>query len=90
MKVPPSEYSETRNNVTTNYRNTHRQVGIGVGTYWLFGQGQSVYIGALGGVGYAKTKVYDNNLESFYLIIQLFGPLVEYRPTICATTAKYT
>ncbi|MBO0357565.1 hypothetical protein J0X19_06375 [Hymenobacter sp. BT186] len=74
-----SQGSETRNNVTTNYRNTHRQVGLGVGTYRLLGPDQSVYLGALGGMGYAKARVYDNNIESFYLVIPLFGPLVEYK-----------
>ena len=73
-----SEGSETRNNVTTNYRNTHRQVGLGIGTYRLLGQDQSVYLGALGGVGFAKARIYDNNVESFFLIIPLFGPLIEY------------
>jgi hypothetical protein len=74
-----SQGSETRNNVTTNYRNTHRQVGLGIGTYRLLGPNQSVYLGAIGVVGYARAKVYDSNIERFLLVIPLFEPLVEYK-----------
>lgn len=74
-----SQGSETRNNVTTNYRNSHRQVELGVGTYRLLGEDQSVYLGALGGVGYAKARVYDNTIEAFLLVIPIFGPLIEYQ-----------
>ncbi|HEX8428537.1 hypothetical protein [Hymenobacter sp.] len=74
-----SEGSETRNSITTNYKNVHWQAGLGLGTYRLLGEKQATYLGALGGVGLAKAEVYGNNIESFFLIIPLFGPLVQYK-----------
>jgi len=57
-----SKGSETYNNVTTNYRNVHRQVGIGVGTYRLLGKDQSTYLGIVGGVGVANVDVYNTRV----------------------------
>ena len=61
-----SEGSETRNNVTTAYRNFHRQAGLGIGTYRLLGPDQSLYLGALGGIGLATARVYDSNIDLLF------------------------
>jgi hypothetical protein len=73
-----SNGSETRNNVTTNYTNTHRQFGLGLGTYRLLGPDSSAYLGAVGGVGFAAASIHDNQLEGYFLIIPLFGPLIHF------------
>ncbi|WP_460613923.1 hypothetical protein [Hymenobacter seoulensis] len=75
------ETSVTSNNSTATYRSTHRQVGVGLGTYRLLGRDQSVYLAALGGVGVAKAKVYDQDIERFALIIPIPGPQVQYQAT---------
>lgn len=72
---------ETRNNVTTNYSNVHRQGGLGLGTYRLLGADKQTYLAAIGGVGFASASVYDNHIDGFYLFIPLFGPLVHYEAT---------
>ena len=60
-----SEGSETRNGLTTNYVNFHRQASLGLGTYRLLGKNQSTYLAAVGGVGFAKANIYDPNVDLF-------------------------
>lgn len=74
-----SEGSITSSSTTINYRNMHQQIGLGLGTYRLLGKDQSIYVGALGGMGLAKAEVYGSNV--LYSIIPVLGPLAQYRAT---------
>jgi hypothetical protein len=70
-----SNGSETANGTTYKYTSVHKQAGVGVGTYRLVGAKQTVYLGAIGGVGVAQANVYDPHADD--LILPLFGK----RPT---------
>ncbi|SHM20090.1 hypothetical protein [Hymenobacter psychrotolerans] len=70
-----SNGSETRNSVTFNYHNLHRQAGLGVGTYRLLGKEQATYLAAVGGIGFAKADIYDPNFNLLFFS----GPLVHYQ-----------
>ncbi|TGD83176.1 hypothetical protein [Hymenobacter wooponensis] len=70
-----SQGSETRNNATFNYRNSHRQAGLGLGMYRMIGKDKATYFGAIGGVGFARTNIYD---ASGSVLLPLFGSLVHY------------
>lgn len=66
---------ETSNTTTVQYTSVHKQVGVGVGTYRLVGAARSVYLGATGGVGFAKADIYDPHADD------LLVPLLGKRPT---------
>jgi hypothetical protein len=66
----------TGSTTTTDYPSHHFQGGLGLGTYWLLGEQQQFYLGALGGVGVAKVDLYDHTGEIFSLILPLFGPVL--------------
>ena len=70
-----SNGSETRGGTTTDYRSVHRQASLGLGTYRLLGQDQSVYLAAVGGLGVATANIYDPNLTPIGLFS---GPVVHY------------
>lgn len=63
----------TTNNVTTSYRNAHRQVSLGLGYYRAPTAGSVWYLAALGGVGFASVDLYSVDFEvaSAYLPIPL-------------------
>jgi hypothetical protein len=61
---------------TTDYPSHHFQGGLGLGTYWLLGEHQQFYLGALGGVGVAKADLYDHTGEIFSIILPIFGPIL--------------
>ncbi|MVN78574.1 hypothetical protein GO988_19760 [Hymenobacter sp. HMF4947] len=62
--------------VTADYSGHHFQGGVGLGTYWLLGERQQFYLGALSGVGVAKADLYDQTGEFFAIILPIFGPAV--------------
>jgi len=64
-----NEASATRGNETTEYVSLHKQAGVGVGTYRLLGKEKSVYVAAVGGMGFAKANMYDHKLDA----LGLFG-----------------
>ncbi len=71
--------SETRNDTTFSYRNVQRQGGLGLGTYWLVGEGRTTHVAAIGGVGLTKADIYDKNFEGLFIFIPIYGPLVRYQ-----------
>ena len=75
-----SSGSETANNVTTNFRNSHRQASLGLGTYRLLGATQATYLGLLGGVGTASVDQYSSHVED-YFILPVPSPVVRYQST---------
>ena len=76
--VQQSSGSETRGGVTTNFENLHKQAGVGVGTFRLLGADQSVYLGAVGGLGIASASIYDNHFDPFDLLFGGADKLVHY------------
>lgn len=77
-----SKITETRNNVSSDYYNRHRQAALGLGTYRLLGRQQSTYLAAMGGIGLARATVYDAHFESF--LFPIFGV-----PAIATYKARY-
>ncbi len=63
-----SSGSRTTGGTTFNYHSVHKQAGVGLGTYRLVGATKTVYLGAIGGFGFAQASVYDPHDDDF-----LFG-----------------
>ncbi|OWP63583.1 hypothetical protein CDA63_08355 [Hymenobacter amundsenii] len=69
----PTSDSKT-NSSTIKNRDYHRQVGLGLGTFWLLGRNQTGYLAAIGGIGLAATQVYDPSVDIAVLLLP-FPPL---------------
>lgn len=69
--------SQTSNNVTTTHHSLHRQGGLGLGTYRLLGKDESVYLGAVGGVGIAAADLYYPSVAVAF-ILPVPGPDIHY------------
>lgn len=79
--VQQSDGSETRNGVTTDFQNLHKQVGFGVGTYRLLGADKSGYLGAVGGFGLASASMYDSHYDPFDFLFGSADQPAHYQAT---------
>lgn len=70
-----SKRTETSTSGTSEYRNVHQQGNVGLGTYRLLGADKSIYLGVLGGLGFASASIHDVSSSTY---LPLFGPDVHY------------
>jgi len=62
-----SETTTTTNNQTTSYRDYHRQLSLGAGYYRAPTATSCWYLAAMGGIGWASTKLHAIDYEVFII-----------------------
>lgn len=66
----------TTNNVTTTYRDAHRQASLGLGYYQAPTERSAWYLAALGGVGFASVDLHSVDFEIASVYLPLLLPYI--------------
>jgi hypothetical protein len=65
--IQPNTETRTVNNVSTTYRDSHRQVGFGVGAYRAPSARLPLYLAAVGGVGFASMDLHSLDVGFLFI-----------------------